>query len=153
VPSVSRVNAHIQLGRKDSWRSVGKGEGRELAVYAAFIRGDVRPHGLRRIISMFPLSISVISSITFFVLSLLVLMVCLGSSMRWRHSREDSTVVRGSSGPVEIKRRGSSMRRSQAQLEPTAQEVATPHTYPSPEPEPGIVLRRRRTSSTSQGGT
>lgn len=41
------IYAHVELGRNDGWRSLGFGEGRELSVYSAFLRGDVHPQGLR----------------------------------------------------------------------------------------------------------
>lgn len=41
------IIAHVELGRNDGWRSLGFGEGRELSVYSAFLRGDVHPQGLR----------------------------------------------------------------------------------------------------------
>lgn len=47
ITGVSRVKAHIELGRKDSWKSLGRGEGRELSVHEASLRGVVRPQGLR----------------------------------------------------------------------------------------------------------
>jgi hypothetical protein len=43
----SKVNARIDIGRRDEWKSLGSGEGRELSVWTAFLRGAVRRHGVR----------------------------------------------------------------------------------------------------------
>ena len=47
VSGVSNVVARIELGRQDSWKSIGSGEGKELSVLTAFINGRVRPQGVR----------------------------------------------------------------------------------------------------------
>lgn len=41
------VNARVEIGRRDAWKSLGMGEGRELSVHTAFLRGEMRPQGLR----------------------------------------------------------------------------------------------------------
>ena len=46
-PTSSHLVARLEIGRKDGWRALGSGEGRELSVYSAVIRGEVRPKGLR----------------------------------------------------------------------------------------------------------
>lgn len=51
VSGVSRVVARIELGRQDSWKSIGSGEGKELSVLTAFIKGSVRPQGIRSVSS------------------------------------------------------------------------------------------------------
>lgn len=47
VPGTSHISARIDLGRKDGWKSLGTGEGRELSVWNAALRGVVRRHGIR----------------------------------------------------------------------------------------------------------
>lgn len=47
VPGTSKINARIDLGRRDGWKSLGSGEGRELSVWNAALRGAVRRHGIR----------------------------------------------------------------------------------------------------------
>lgn len=47
VPGTSKMNARIDLGRRDGWKSLGNGEGRELSVWNAALRGTVRRHGIR----------------------------------------------------------------------------------------------------------
>ncbi len=41
------LRARVEVGRSDGWKSLGHGEGRELSVIAAAIRGEVRPHGIK----------------------------------------------------------------------------------------------------------
>ncbi|THH06950.1 hypothetical protein EW145_g3728 [Phellinidium pouzarii] len=95
ITGSARVRARLELGRKDNWRSLGNGEGRELSVYAASLRGKARPQGLRRLLSAFPLSSSVAASVAFFVVSGLVLSGFLLPSMLLREpkvkSEEDTT--------------------------------------------------------------
>ena len=49
VSGVSRVVARIELGRQDGWKSIGSGQGKELSVLDAFIKGSVRPQGVRSV--------------------------------------------------------------------------------------------------------
>lgn len=44
---VSSAIAYVELGRKDQWRAIGSGEGRELSVASALLRGVVVHKGLR----------------------------------------------------------------------------------------------------------
>lgn len=39
--------ARIDLGRRDGWKSLGNGEGRELSVWNAALKGAVRLQGIR----------------------------------------------------------------------------------------------------------
>lgn len=41
------LRARVEVGRRDGWKSLGHGEGRELSVITAVIRGEVRPHGIK----------------------------------------------------------------------------------------------------------
>jgi len=41
------VIAKIDLGRRDGWKEIGRGEGRELSVYSATLRGSLRHRGVR----------------------------------------------------------------------------------------------------------
>lgn len=50
VTGVNRMRAHVELGRKDGWKPLGHGEGREVSVYAASLSGIVRPQGLRYVL-------------------------------------------------------------------------------------------------------
>lgn len=88
----SQVVGRLELGRRDEWRTLGEGHGRELSVLSASLRGVTKPEGLRYeymltlptmanlaipsgMISRFPVLSSVISSFIFLGISLLVLAV------------------------------------------------------------------------------
>ena len=43
----SSVVAKVDLGRRDGWKGIGYGEGRELSVYSATLKGALRHHGVR----------------------------------------------------------------------------------------------------------
>ena len=47
IPGTSNVNARIDLGRRDGWKHLGNGEGRELSVLNAALKGAIRLHGIR----------------------------------------------------------------------------------------------------------
>ncbi len=47
VASSSNLAAIVEIGRRDSWMTLGKGEGREVNVASASLRGLVVPHGIR----------------------------------------------------------------------------------------------------------
>ena len=47
TPAVSDMLAYIQLGRQDRWKSLGRGEGREVSVLAASLAGVVKHQGVR----------------------------------------------------------------------------------------------------------
>ena len=47
VPGTSNMIARIDLGRRDGWKSLGNGEGRELSVWNAALKGAVRLQGIR----------------------------------------------------------------------------------------------------------
>ena len=39
--------ARVELGRRDQWKSIGSGEGREITVFSAVLRGVVVHKGAR----------------------------------------------------------------------------------------------------------
>ncbi|KIK78990.1 hypothetical protein PAXRUDRAFT_834327 [Paxillus rubicundulus Ve08.2h10] len=90
VLGTSKVNARIDIGRRDEWKSLGSGEGRELSVWTALLRGAVRRHGVRGLVSRFPLTFAVGSSITFFIVSSLVLAACVLPAIQWRFSDDET---------------------------------------------------------------
>ncbi len=47
VVGTSRALGTIELGRRDQWKTLGEGRGRELAVLSGTLRGVVLHHGLR----------------------------------------------------------------------------------------------------------
>ncbi|KAL5534345.1 hypothetical protein ACEPAG_807 [Sanghuangporus baumii] len=118
ITGVSRVKAHIELGRKDGWRTLGQGEGREVSVYAASLNGMVRPQGFRRAVAAAPLSFAIVAGVVFFVVSSLILAGCLLPSVLQSEHEEEVVKVK----PEEV--------------EPS-----------SPAEEPSITSRLRRRSS------
>lgn len=59
IPLLSNVEAgttsavaHVELGRQDHWRTLGAGEGRELSVSSALLRGMVVHKGIRYALSL-----------------------------------------------------------------------------------------------------
>lgn len=47
VPTSSNLGATVQIGRADSWTTIGVGQGREVNIQFASLRGLVVPHGIR----------------------------------------------------------------------------------------------------------
>lgn len=47
VAGSSTVIALVEIGRRDGWTSLGAGEGREISVVSASIKGLVTFHGIR----------------------------------------------------------------------------------------------------------
>jgi len=39
--------AYVEVGRRDGWKSLGSGQGKEISVIAASVRGTVVHHGIR----------------------------------------------------------------------------------------------------------
>lgn len=39
--------ARVEVGRRDLWKTLGRGEGRELSVYSASLVGSVRHSGIK----------------------------------------------------------------------------------------------------------
>ncbi|KAF9650082.1 hypothetical protein BDM02DRAFT_1535313 [Thelephora ganbajun] len=63
------VIAKIDLGRRDGWKGIGRGEGRELSVYSATLRGTLRHHGMRGLVTRFPVFSGFVAGTTFFFIS------------------------------------------------------------------------------------
>jgi hypothetical protein len=51
VAGSNSVLAKIDLGRRDGWKGIGRGEGRELSVYSATLRGALRHRGIRFVLA------------------------------------------------------------------------------------------------------
>lgn len=47
VAKTSDVLAFVEIGRRDGWRSLGDGQGREVSVLSAILRGREIPRGIR----------------------------------------------------------------------------------------------------------
>ncbi|EJD55070.1 hypothetical protein AURDEDRAFT_155305 [Auricularia subglabra TFB-10046 SS5] len=69
IPTATRLLAYVEVGRKDGWRSIGRGEGRELSVLTAHLVGEVQLSGLRALIAKFPLTSTFIATVSFFAFS------------------------------------------------------------------------------------
>ena len=50
VAGTNLVTAKVDLGRRDGWKGIGRGEGRELSVYSATLRGALRHRGVRYVL-------------------------------------------------------------------------------------------------------
>ncbi|CAG7847882.1 SubName: Full=Uncharacterized protein {ECO:0000313/EMBL:CCA77826.1} [Serendipita indica DSM 11827] len=72
----SPLYALLEVGRRDGWRSLGKGEGREITVLDAHIQGAVLLHGTRRVVGRYPNATGLASSGIFFITSALGLVIC-----------------------------------------------------------------------------
>ncbi|KAG7450669.1 uncharacterized protein BT62DRAFT_927940 [Guyanagaster necrorhizus] len=75
------ANAHVQLGRQDGWKTLGSGQGRELAVSDASLRGVLVHRGMRGLVTRFPFISAVISSMIFLVTLLAMISLCILPTM------------------------------------------------------------------------
>jgi hypothetical protein len=74
---VSKAVMSIELGRRDRWMSLGNGQGRELSVKNAELRGIIHHTGIRGLGTRFPVFFGIAASYIFFVISSLILASCL----------------------------------------------------------------------------
>ncbi|KAM5531877.1 hypothetical protein V8D89_014431 [Ganoderma adspersum] len=88
VVGTSRATAKIALGRRDHWKTLGEGHGRELAVLSGSIRGVVIYHGIRGLISHFPLLSALVASGIFFFVLFIGLVACLMPAVEWHFPSE-----------------------------------------------------------------
>lgn len=112
APGTSRVNARVEIGRRDGWRKLGGGEGRELSVATASLRGTVQYQGVRGLVARFPLVSAILSLAAFFVLSVLVLTACILPTIKWQLPNEEDTLLapRSPSPPKRTPSHGKSFR-------------------------------------------
>jgi hypothetical protein len=139
VPASSRMNARIDLGRRDGWKTLGTGEGRELSVWNAALRGAVRRRGIRGLVSRFPLTFALAASAAFFSLSVVVLAACILPAAQWPVSMDQTPNASepGDDRPVRVRKRP---RRNAA-----GESRATSTVYKSEDiPVDGFPLKRRR---------
>lgn len=47
IPGKANLDVAVEVGRRDGWRTLGAGEGREVSVLSASLRGLAVPHGIR----------------------------------------------------------------------------------------------------------
>jgi hypothetical protein len=72
----SPLDGKLEVGRRDGWKSLGKGEGRELTVIEAYVRGTVQLEGTRRVVGTYPNLAAALSSVMFFVTATLGVSLC-----------------------------------------------------------------------------
>ncbi|KJA29301.1 hypothetical protein HYPSUDRAFT_61326 [Hypholoma sublateritium FD-334 SS-4] len=73
IPTKANLDVAVEIGRRDGWRTLGAGEGREVSVLSASLRGLAVPHGIRGLALRAPLLASVLAAgIFFFILSFTV---------------------------------------------------------------------------------
>jgi len=93
-------------------KEIGRGEGRELSVYSATLRGTLRHHGVRGLVTRFPVFFGFVAGTTFFFISSSCLAALLLPMVYWvgrrgleGHSpvRSDFSPKRGSKSPGPLK--------------------------------------------------
>ncbi|KAF8560232.1 hypothetical protein OG21DRAFT_1473689 [Imleria badia] len=143
VPGTSKMNARIDLGRRDGWKSLGNGEGRELSVWNAVLRGAVRRHGIRGLMSRFPLTFALVASASFFSLSVIVLAACILPAIQWPASMDQTPNVSEprEDRPARIRKRP---RRNIAGTSTGYKSEDIPIDIPSALASDGVPLKRRR---------
>ena len=72
----SSLHAVLEVGRRDAWKMLGRGEGRELTVLEAYVRGTVLLQGTRRVVGRYPNLAGLFSSAAFFITAGLGLLLC-----------------------------------------------------------------------------
>ncbi|KAI0348518.1 hypothetical protein BDW22DRAFT_1424674 [Trametopsis cervina] len=88
----NKATAFVEIGRRDGWKTLGRGEGRELAVYSALLRGVVVHKGLRGILTRFPLITALTAAGTFFFISFVMLASCLLPMIEWQMQGQTESV-------------------------------------------------------------
>ncbi|KIK70837.1 hypothetical protein GYMLUDRAFT_296633 [Collybiopsis luxurians FD-317 M1] len=73
VPGTRQLAVDIVIGRQDIWKSIGSGEGRELSVFSASLKGILAHKGIRGLVTRFPTFFSVLCSAIFFAILFLIL--------------------------------------------------------------------------------
>jgi len=153
LPGTSDVIAFVEIGRRDRWTSIGSGEGREISIAFASVRGRVVHHGIRGLVSRFPIIFASISALLFLLILSAILGACILPSILPRSSRiGDST--RGSPLSTSsissqedeekppMKRRRTRLSRSMSR-NAGAKEIST-NVTPSTNVKPHSLRRRSR---------
>ncbi|KAF7320380.1 hypothetical protein MKEN_00822800 [Mycena kentingensis (nom. inval.)] len=71
----SSIREQVEIGRRDHWTSLGKG--RELSVVSATLSGVVVHHGVRGLVTRFPLLSGLVAAGIFMVISSLIVGICI----------------------------------------------------------------------------
>lgn len=96
IAGTPRVVASVEIGRRDGWTTLGRGEGREVSIMSASVRGLIVHHGIRCVlgpgvihaahsdlpfysglVTRFPLASAFIASFTFLMIMLSILSACI----------------------------------------------------------------------------
>ncbi|KDR85345.1 hypothetical protein GALMADRAFT_52054 [Galerina marginata CBS 339.88] len=77
LASKSNLAANVQIGRGDGWTTLGLGQGREVNVIAASLRGLAVPHGIRGLAMRFPLFSALASAGIFLIILSAILGTCV----------------------------------------------------------------------------
>ncbi|KAF9056518.1 putative adipose-regulatory protein-domain-containing protein [Panaeolus papilionaceus] len=94
TPTTSQLVGRVEIGRRDHWRTLGTGEGRELSVISASLRGLAVPHGIRGLAIQFPLTASIIASGLFFVILSTILGGCILPLVIPKHPNNSHTLAK-----------------------------------------------------------
>ncbi|KAG9003950.1 hypothetical protein FRB94_000515 [Tulasnella sp. JGI-2019a] len=100
IPKSSTIRAKLEVGRPDSWRALGDGEGKELAVVESYVRGSVRTTGLASILAISPLLTSITTGVAFFLTATsLALVLYLVFSPTFKIASADQQTIPDGTGP------------------------------------------------------
>ncbi|KAI0316622.1 hypothetical protein OF83DRAFT_1084145 [Amylostereum chailletii] len=97
----SPIVARVEVGRRDGWKNVGSGEGREVSVLSASLEGAIVYRGIRGYISHYPLTSALVSASAFFIVSFASLAVLLLPAVAWRYIE----YIEDSPSPVKVEPR------------------------------------------------
>ncbi|KAJ2932751.1 hypothetical protein H1R20_g4340, partial [Candolleomyces eurysporus] len=156
VAGTSSLLADIQLGRRDNWKNLGTGEGRELSVISASLQGIAVPHGVRGLAIRFPLLSSLTAAFIFLTICSLILGVCIlpvmlpdvpedAKDLRKRSST--SSIPFPPSEKARRKKRSQFSRRSSEAASPSSSSVKEEESVasipPAEEPTPERLRQRK----------
>ncbi|TFK56956.1 hypothetical protein OE88DRAFT_1803584 [Heliocybe sulcata] len=163
VSGTRNVLAKVELGRKDAWKSIGKGEGRELTVMSASLRGVVVHKGVRGLVSRYPVISASIASSIFLIASFAAFAACmlpLLASVRYDEpSSEGASKPAGLPAPATVlpedekpPRRRKSTRRSGSRAGRAQETTGVPESAMPPANDGASTPLRRRRSRLSDSG-
>ncbi|KAF6766551.1 putative adipose-regulatory protein-domain-containing protein [Ephemerocybe angulata] len=150
VAGTSSLHADVELGRRDSWKSLGDGVSKELSVHSASLSGLAVPHGIRGLAIRFPLLSSLAAAFIFLLISSMALGACVLPLMlpSGEDDVSDELPLKTSSTSETPRRRRSRFRRtsdtSSSSLAVKVEENVS--TIPPPGDKSRERLRQRRTS-------
>lgn len=148
----SRAIARVEVGRQDQWKGIGNGEGRELSVLSAVLRGTVVHQGVRGLVARFPIISAIAAACAFLFIGFVVLASCLLPALELRFNSDPHI----NDPPPRIRRRPrqrpnpnattsdeqrtqrSNMRRSKSRSVTEPDSVTTPTSEPQTEQEPRV---------------